>query len=343
MQLKQHTRKIILFLTLLIITACSHKKDIPETLQNKFDVLVISNNFNSPAINLEENHLKEILVLLHNNFSAEKIKEYFKLNDSTYNLCINSLFGEGLIKKTSEGNFVPACMVIDHENGNQLKKSADSLGCEMSLIAIDRLAKIKDEYKTIAAFIYIPFDNASLFILGNVVHNYWQMPVIEEKFINAEAPYRGVNRYYIAIVENNKAGKSQAFGLYTNRFQQIGNYLAGYYGSNVDERDSILTKSELGKIIKKNNSSIPLLKTEDQKKLNEIASIISSDLLNYLDKNRTLFVKLYLNSVYKDQTTFREWFAWYYQFIITQVNKTLIEKGFIKNIVPREDRFILVK
>lgn len=340
--MKQYALRIILFLTLITITSCSHKKDISEIFQNKFGVLVISDNFVMPAVNLEENHLKDILVLLHNNFSAEEIKEYFQINDNTYNLYINNLFGEGLVKKTSEGNFVPTCMIIDAENKNQLKKTADSLGREMSLIAIDRLAKIKDVYKTISAFKNIPFEEASLFILGNVVHNYWQMPVIEEKFIKAEAPHRGVNRYYLAIVKNNINDKSPSLDLYTNRFQKIGNYLAGYYGSNVDERDSILTKSELGKIIKKNNPSILLLKMEDQKKLNEIASIISPDLLNYLEKNRTLFVKLYLNSVYKDQTTFREWFVWYYQFMISQVNETLIEKGFIKNNVPREDRFILI-
>lgn len=335
-------KKIILFLAFLFMAACSQKKDIPATLQNKFDVRVISNNFSAPAINLEENHLKEILVLLHNNFTSESIKEHFKLNDSVYNLYINDLFGEGLIKKTAEGKFVPTCMVIDIENGNQLKKTADSLGREMSLIAIDRLAKIKDAYSKISAFKNISFNDVSLLVLGNVIHNYWQMPVIEEKYIKAEAPHRGANRYYLAVLENNSSGEFQPFSLFTNSFQQIGNYMTGYYGNKTAGIDSIITETALREIVKNNNLSIPLIKSEDQKKLNHLASIISPDLLNYIEKNRTLFVKLYLNSVYKDQTTFREWFVWYYQFIITQANKTLIEKGYIKNSLPRS-RFILMK
>lgn len=336
-----HMKKIIFFLALLFMAACSQKKDIPETLQNKFDVRVISNNFSALAINLEQNHLKEILVLLHNNFTSERIKEHFSMSDNVYNLCINDLFGEGLIKKTTEGKFVPTCMVIDIEKGNQLKKTADSLGSEMSLIAIDRLAKIKDAYSKISAFKNISFDNASLLILGNVIHNYWQMPVIEEKFLKAEAPHRGANRYYLAILENNSGGESQPFGLFANSFQQIGNYTASYYGSKTAERDSIITKTDLREIIKNNNSSFPLIRLEDQKILNDIAAIISPDLLNYLEKNRTLFVKLYLNSIYKDQTTFREWFVWYYQFIITQTNKTLIEKGYIKMPAVRGSSFII--
>jgi hypothetical protein len=340
--MKQHMKKIIFFLALLFMAACSHKKNIPETLQNKLDMQVISNNFYAPAINLEENHLKEILVLLHNNFTSESIKEHFSMSDSVYNLCINDLFGEGLIKKTAEGKFVPTCMMIDIEKGNQLKKTADSLGREMSLIAIDRLTKIKEAYSKISAFKNISFDDASLFILGNVIHNYWQMPVIEEKFLKAEAPHRGANRYYLAILENNSGAESQPFGLFANSFQQIGNYTAGYYGNKTAERDSIITKTGLREIVKNKNSSFPLISSGDQKKLNYLALIISPDLLNYLEKNRTLFVKLYLNSIYKDQTTFREWFVWYYQFIITQTNKTLIEKGYIKNSSPQTFRFILL-
>ncbi len=336
-------KKIILLSALLFITSCSHKKNISETLLNKFDLHVISGSFSGPAINLEENHLKEILVLLHNNFPPEEIKEYFNLSDSTYNLYINDLFGEGLIKKNEEGNFVPTCMVIDLDNGIQLKKTADSLGHEMSLIAIDRLAKIEEAYRKIPAFKNIPFEDASLFILGNVIHNYWQMQEIEEKYLKAEPPYRGLNRYYSAILENPGNSKNKSLEIFTNKFQSIENYIAGCYGIELAKTDSIVTRAELKGIPKKQTPGVPLIGIEDSKKLMSLAQIISPDLLNYLEKNRTLFVKLYLNSVYKDQTTFREWFVWYYQFIITQVNNTLMEKGYIHKSSLLDNRFILVK
>ncbi len=336
-------KKTILFLSLIFISACSHKKDISETLQNNFEVRSISNDFSAPAINLNENHLKEILVLLHNKFSAAEIKEHFKLSDTSYNLCINDLFGEGLIKTTAGGEFVPACMVINFEEGNKIKKTADSLGREMSLIAIDRLAKIKEAYQKIPAFKNIPFDAASLFILGNVIHNYWQMPNMAEKFIKANPPHRGANKYYLAVLENKIENEFEPFGLFLNRFQMIGNYTCGYYGNRHTESDSVITRGELDGLLKDKYSTVPVLNAADQKKLNDLASIILPDLINYLERNRTLFVKLYLNSIYKDQTTFREWFAWFYQFIITQTNKTLIEKGFIKYAPSQHTKFILIK
>lgn len=335
-------KKIILLSTLLFITSCSHKKDISETLRNKFDVHVLSSSYSGPAINLEENHLKEILVLLHNNFQPEEIKEYFNLSDSTYNLYINDLFGEGLIKKNEEGNFVPTCMVIDIENGIQLKKTADSLGREMSLIAIDRLGKIKEAYKNISSFKNIPFEDASLFILGNVIHNYWQMQEIEEKYLKAEPPYRGLKRYYLSILENPGNSKNKSLEMFANKFQSIENYIAGCYGIELAKTDSIVTRAELKGILKQQTPGVPLIGIEDSNKLMSLAQIISPDLLNYLEKNRTLFVKLYLNSVYKDQTTFREWFVWYYQFIITQTNRTLIERGHIKKSYANVSKFILL-
>lgn len=336
-------KKTIFFLSLIFISACSHKKDISETLQNRFEVRVISNDFSASSVNLNENHLKEILVLLHNKFSAKEIKEHFKLNDNSYNLCINDLFGEGLIKRTAEGEFVPACMVINYKEGNKIKKTADSLGREMSLIAIDRLAKIKEAYSKIPAFKNISFDDASLFILGNVIHNYWQMPNVAKKYIKADPPHRGANKYYLAVLENKIENEFEPFGLFTNRFQMIGNYTVGYYGNRFPKSDSVITHEELNGLLKNKNSTVPELNVADQKKLNDLAAIISPDLINYLEKNRTLFVKLYLNSIYKDQTTFREWFAWFYQFIITQTNKTLIEKGFIKYPPSQYTEFILTK
>ena len=40
--------------------------------------------------------------------------------------------------------------------------------------------------------------------------------------------------------------------------------------------------------------------------MSELASIISTDLINYLERNRTLFVKIYLNTSYKNQASCRE-------------------------------------
>lgn len=336
-------KKIIIALAILLLTACSSKKNISDVLQNKYEIRTISNNFSLPAIDLEKDYLKEILLLLHYNFTAEKIKEHFNMSDSVYNIRINDLFGEELIKKTSSGDFVPTCMIVDANEGKVIKNTADSLGREMSGIAIDRFEKIKLAYSKISSFKKISFENTSLFILGNVLHNYWQMKFIEEKYIKSFPPHRGSSRYYLALLQNQNKSGEEPFGLYSNRYEQLGKYIINVYGNKFNVDDQKLTEKETDQFVKSRKLSFPLIIAADQKKLEELALIITQDLLNYLERNRPLFVKLYLNSVYKDQTSFREWFVWYYQFIITQTNKTLIEKGYIKNSLPQENKFILVR
>ena len=325
-------RKTIILLVILLFTACSSKKNISDILQNKFEIRTVSADLSTPQLDLNSDHQKEILILLHYCFTPEKIKEHFNMNDSIYNMRINDLFGEGLIKKTSDGSFVPTCMIIDAEEGKIIKKTADSLGREMSGIAIDRLEKIKSVYSKISSFKKYSFEDVSLFVLGNVLHNYWQMKFIEDRYIKSFPPMRGMARYYMALLQNQNKGGVEPFGFYSNRYEQTGKYKINYYGNKFNADDQKLTEREIDQVVKSGKLSFPLINEADQNKLEELALIITRDVLNYLERNRPLFVKLYLNSVYKDQTSFREWFVWFYQFMITQTTNTLIEKGFIKNI-----------
>ncbi len=336
-------KKIIIVLLILLLTACSSKKNISDILQNKYDIRTISDNFSIPTIDLEKDNLKEILLLLHYNFTAEKIKEHFNMNDSVYNIRINDLFGEGLIKKTNSGDFVPTCMIVDADEGKIIKNTADSLGREMSGIAVDRFEKVKSMYSKIPSFKKIPFENLSLFILGNVLYNNWQMKFIEERFIKSFPPQRGSSRYYLALLQNQNGISSEPFGLFSNRFRKVGNYTIDLFENKFNEGFPSYTEKELDDLFKVKNPTLQFVSETDQKKFDELALIITQDLLNYLERNRPLFVKLYLNSVYKDQTSFREWFVWYYQFMITKTTNVLIEKGFIPKQSLNNIPYVFIK
>ncbi len=336
-------KKIIIALSILLLTACSSKKNISDVLQNKYEIRTISHDFSIPVIDLEKDNLKEILLLLHYNFKAEKIKEHFNMKDSVYNVRINDLFGEGLIKKNSGGDFVPTCVIVDADEGKIIKNTADSLGREMSGIAIDRFEKIKSAYSKIPSFKKIPFENVSLFILGNVLHNYWQMKFIEERFIKSFPPQRGGSRYYLALLQNQNENNSEPFGLFSNKFKTIGNYTVGQFGNGFNGDPPSYTEKELDNLFRTKNSKLQFVSGTDQKKFEDIALIITQDLLNYLERNRPLFVKLYLNSVYKDQTSFREWFVWFYQFMIAKTTNVLIEKGFIQKRSLNNVSYVLME
>ncbi|MEW6195391.1 MAG: hypothetical protein AB1521_09560 [Bacteroidota bacterium] len=79
-----------------------------------------------------------------------------------------------------------------------------------------------------------------------------------------------------------------------------------------------------------NNSMAPQINSEDDKKLFEMTGLVTDDLLNQLEYNRPLLVKSFLNSVYKDQISFREWFVWVYQFITVETKSILLQRSYIK-------------
>ena len=334
---------IIIILLLGLLIGCSSKKEIPEILKNDFQVRIISNAKSESAINLDENHLKDILILLHTLVSPEEITKYFNLTEPVFNERINDLFSQGLIKRTEEGKFVPSCMIIDFEKGTQLKKLSDSLGKVMSGIAIDRIKKVKEAYTKIISFKNIPFESLSLFILGDVLHSYWQWRFIQERYLKADPPQRGLSRSYLSLVENSSNNKHEVFGLYTNRFSENEKYMVGYFGNQRIYINELPTEGQVNDIVRSKKIILPVISKEDQKKLYELALIITQDLLNYLEKNRPLFIKTYLNSIYKDQTTFREWFVWFYQFIITSTIEDLIKKGYIQTDVTKNTFFLLMK
>jgi hypothetical protein len=220
---------------IFLFFSCSHKKDIPELLEGSFQAHTVSFDGIKPIVDLGKNNLKGILVLLHHRVTEEKIKIHFKMNDSIWNDRINYLFGQGLIKKANNGEYLPTFFILDNDNAVSIKKFTDSLGVEISGIALDRLAKIKEATAKIPSLKNIAFENISLFILGGVTHDYWQEKSYQDQFIKSFVPHRGNACYYYALIQNEnldeKSPKIFETNIYDYQAFQFGNY--GYLGSEI--------------------------------------------------------------------------------------------------------------
>ena len=252
-------KRIFLFLLLILpFLSCSHKKEIPELLEGKFTSHFITFDYTQPKLNLEDGHLKELLVLLHHRVPDKEIKKYLKMNDSVWNDKINFLFGRGLIKKNNDGYFLPTFFLLDSDNANSLKSFVDSLGIEMSGIAKDRLGKIKEECAKIPALKNIPFEYLSLFILGSVVHDYWQEKFYQDQFIKSFMPHRGNGYYYFAMIQTDES-ESSAINLYETNFYEYPGFKFGSY-AHTGEHFNIATcptsalKNSFGKPDTENDS-----------------------------------------------------------------------------------------
>ncbi|MEJ5351619.1 MAG: hypothetical protein WHS65_08520 [Melioribacteraceae bacterium] len=323
--------KKFLLIIIILITACSSKKNVDEVLRGTFIIKTLPQD-DSLETELNKKYFKEILILLHNKFDKEEIKKHLGLNDTEYDEKINFLFANSLIKKKEDGTFVPSCMILDLENQKQIKKISKPIGKIAADIVIDRLPLIKNYYsehflnsKEKSSFQKISFEEASLFVLSNVILNKWQLNNIQEKFIKSVPTIRGNKNYYAALFQLKDNDDSVIY--FENPIKDFNDSVKVYSKNFYSEKPL--------QIASKNftfHENIKLdINKDDENHLKEVASIITKDLIENLDKQKPKLVKYYLNSTYKDETSFREWLSWVYQFIITEATDELIQKGYIKN------------
>ncbi len=373
-------------LLLIIVAACSSKKEIPELLEGNYRTHVVSLEDSTAKFNLDNDKLKNILILLHHRINPGDIKKHFQISDSVWNEKINYLFGEGLIKKYNDSSFIPTIFVLDEENGRALKKLTDSLGAELSGIAVDRLAEIKEAYYKIPSFKNIPLEYISMFILGAVMHDNDQLKYYQEQFIKAFVPHRGSNYYYMSFIQNEGGERNPK--IYETRFYDYPNFRLGSFASTpyerniatfatselvrdfgkpVTESDSVYQVALLNELIRviknpgykpiskiaegftrcgivvKGKSTVPVLAREDLQKVAEISSVIKQDIVNYFENRQTLFVKWYLNSQYREETSYKEWMIWVYKMITAKTIDVLMEKSYIKTYGGNTASFIVEK
>jgi len=373
-------------LLVLLFVSCGGKKEIPELLEGGYSSHLINFDEAKPEIDLDVDNLQDILVLLHHRITPGEIKNHFQLTDKIWNERINYLFGQGLIKKYGDSSFVPTVLVLDEENGKTLKILTDSLGNELSGIAIDRLNKIKEAYHRISSLKNIPFDNTSLLILGGFVHDFDQLKVYQEQFIKALVPTRGNTNYYMCLLQNRK--KEENPKLYKTIYYdytsfQLGSFASTFYERNTatystsdlidsfgkpetesDDQYQITILNELINLNKNSNynpnekifngfikngivvngkPTVPYFTKEDFKQVKELYASSSQDIINYFENRQTLFVKWFLNSPYREETSYKEWMFWVYKLITAKTIDVLVQKSYIKTFGGNTASFIIEK
>ncbi|MBX3006520.1 MAG: hypothetical protein KF816_00695 [Melioribacteraceae bacterium] len=313
-------KKVVLLVFIIILfVSCSQKKDADQFLSNEYSVHVLP-QIQNLNIDIREKDYQSILVLLHEKFKINEIKEKLKIKDDRMDLLINDLYSNGLIKLNENKEYIPTCFVITESDITHLQSFVQKTGEEMSGIAIDRLEIIKKEYTNTDLARNHSFENASLFVLGNVVHGNFQLKNVEEQFLKAEAPKRGSEKSYVSIIQKNNLDENFLFNLYTQKENFIDLKVVYTFGNDPWKK----------KVNDSNLKIEPLLiSKKDQEIFNSLADLIFEDISNYLERIKPLMVKLYLNSNYKEETSFREFSMWIYQLLATSSINSLFQKKYI--------------
>jgi hypothetical protein len=86
-------------------------------------------------------------------------------------------------------------------------------------------------------------------------------------------------------------------------------------------------------LTKNGKALIPVLSKIESSQFYKIAEVIKTDLINYFENRQTIFVKKYLESQYREETSYKEWMIWVYKMISAKAIDKLIEKGIIKQTI----------
>jgi hypothetical protein len=313
------SKTILSLFIIILFISCSKKKDADQFINSQYTVNVLPQT-EKLNIDLRVKKYQSILVLLHENFKIEEIKEKLNIETDKMEMLINDLYSNGLIKLTENKEYTPTCFVLTESDSGNINKFVEKTGREMSGISIDRIEFIKKEYSKTELAQNYSFNENSFFILGNVVHGGFQLKNIEEKLLKAEAPKRGNAKCYISIFQNYSSEKISSSDLYMETEKLINNKSAFLFGKDV--RADLLIDLKL--------ETKPLLISQNDRDIfNSIADLIFEDISNYLERKKPAMVKLYLNSNYKEQTSFREFSMWIYQLIASSSINSLIQKKYI--------------
>jgi predicted transcriptional regulator len=322
---------------LLALQGCTSKNESEDILKKNYQAEIYPRDAADNSVDLSKNNFQKILILLHNKVAPEEIREQLNINEMEYDNSINQLFSEGIIKISTDGRFVPTFMILDKQNEKKLNKLVKEIGTNFAEIVVDRHPLIVEAYKKILGFRNRTIEDNDLFILCSVMLDNWQLKNIETEFLRAEPPMRGKSKHYLALLEKDDSSNYQPFGIYKTTTATKGNERLYIYSKAKEVSfpetvtQSSLTSGRNKDNVLTNQRKYFIINHRENEKLNELSKIISTDLINHLNNQRPQLVKHFLESVYKEETSFREWFFWIYKLIIKEAAASMIERKYIKN------------
>lgn len=291
---------------------------------NNYEVAMICDENNVPMLDINEDILKEIIILLHKHWSLEQIKNYCNIDYNNLHKKLEILIKEGLVKY-SDYKYVPSCMVITLEEGETLNKLALTFVYESVNLIKEKLGIIKEEAMKFDCFRKFSFEDISMFILSNVMLDSVQIDNIEKLFLGKERINRGSKKYYLAILENRYKDK-EAFGIYGNMIKDFENIQIGVYGNKRNKKNSLYINSD---DLEETSFKVPILSREEFLKLNKLAEIIKWEYINIFKRNKDRILKEFKGSNYYKEVCFEEYFIWFYHFYYSVVTNILIDENII--------------
>jgi hypothetical protein len=322
---------LITAIAVIFLVSCSseNKRTLDDILNSSFRVYQIS-GYEGPKIDIRKDSLAQFLVALHYDIPLAEIERALNWGSETMEDNVDALITNEMLAK--EGDYYqPTLGVITSERGNKLKEKAHKVAHEIADSIASRLPEIKAIHNETNIAQRHDFRELSLFYLSNVILDNFQIQRVEEEFLNQERPLRNGSRYYLAIVEDDRAGKIEPYGIYGNRGLLWNDSIGiSVYGNRRSASNVGWDNYE--------DKNIHVFDEHDTQLITgKMPDAFFPTLLDILQRNKPGFEAVYHEMNFDEEITFEEFFIFWYHWIYTETTDVLIEKDIVQK--PENDMF----
>ncbi|MEM8696886.1 MAG: hypothetical protein AAGE05_12775 [Pseudomonadota bacterium] len=222
--------RAIAFFALAIAAIGAHPAgaEAPPSLADRFEFKMISAGNNRPGVALDQLS-SAVAVGLGRGLAPAEIAAATEYSMADIASRIDELIGEGLVSNDGDTFTLSFPVMTVAETPASMPVDPVLVAATADLIERE-LPDIRESYEALAGFEHVPFEDASLLILSDVLLDAWQINDVESEILGAERPARGGGNYYLALLEKADPAE-EAFGIYGNHFALIGNVATGLYGN----------------------------------------------------------------------------------------------------------------
>lgn len=324
-------KNLIIVLAVTILTGYSFKNNraVENILDSTFRVYQIS-GYQGPKIDIKKDSLAEFLTALHYNIPLSEIENALNWSPETTEKNANTLIKNKLLTKKGD-YYQPTLGIYTLERGNLLKEKAQKVANEIADSICNWLPEIKKIHNEMNISQRRDFRELSLFYLSNVILDNFQIQRVEEEFLNQKRPLRNGSRYYLGIVEDSPANKTEPFGIYGNRGllwnDSIG--ISVYGNKRMD--------SNVGWDNYKDKDIHVFDEHDTQLITHKMPDVFFPCLLDILNRNKPNFEAIYHELNFDEEVSFEEFFIYWYHWIYTETADVLIAKDIIQK--PQNEMF----
>lgn len=201
-----------------------------QLVSENFEFKQISSGNNRPGVSLDD-LTRDIVLVVHSRGTLADLAATGTHELADIEARAAAMVEERLLAARPDGSFTLSFPVMTlAETPESMPVSPALIDDSVTLIA-EHLPTIRARYAQLAGFEHVPFEEASLLILSNVLLDNWQINGIEQDILGTGRPARGGGNYYLAFMEKNEAD-AEAFGIYGNQLVVLDGLAVGIYGNN---------------------------------------------------------------------------------------------------------------